>query len=158
MFFTASGNCIKTWSALTGQLLKCFNEASSSDISWLELDCRQTRLLLGEQSGRCLVVNAVNVAPIKSLRSHQGEVIFFKQAVLEGSNFLITAGTDNQIHISWDDKVKTSELFRVIELNRETSMTRLELMPHSKYLMVGTTIGMLGIYEIDTGRLSDYTP
>lgn len=63
----------------------------------------------------------------------------------------MTGAMDNKIHICSDDKLNSSELLKTYSLNDQfpTSLAFEEL---NAFLVIGTNIGQIVFWEVDTGK------
>lgn len=58
---------------------------------------------------------------------------------------------DNKVHICSDDKLNTSELIKKYDLHDQFA-TVLQFEPFNQFLLIGTNIGQIIFWEIDTGK------
>ncbi len=69
-FITASGNKIKVWSALNGDINKIFIGISENEITAMTLDSLKKKMIIGDIDGNVTVHNVLNGAKIKQLSKH----------------------------------------------------------------------------------------
>jgi hypothetical protein len=69
-FVTASGNKIKLWSALNGDISKIFIDITPNEITAMCLDTLQRKMIIGDIQGNISVHNVMNGAKIKQLPKH----------------------------------------------------------------------------------------
>lgn len=69
-FITASGNKIKVWSALNGDVNKIFIDVAHDHITAMALDTLEKRIILGDLLGNVSVHNVLNGAKMKQLLKH----------------------------------------------------------------------------------------
>jgi len=73
-FFTPSGNKIKVWSALNGDVEKVYMDITAFEISAFDFDSLRKRMVIGDTRGNVAVYNTANGARMKILTKHAGEV------------------------------------------------------------------------------------
>jgi hypothetical protein len=69
-FLTASGNKIKVWSGLNGDVNKIFIDVAHNDITAMALDTLERRIVVGDLMGNVSVHNVLNGAKMKQLLKH----------------------------------------------------------------------------------------
>lgn len=74
-FITASGNKIKIWSALNGDITKIFIDISEHEITAMALDSLKKRMIIGDIEGNITVHNVLNGAKMKHLSKHNSEIL-----------------------------------------------------------------------------------
>jgi WD40 repeat protein len=74
-FIIASGNQIKVWSALNGDITKIFIDISEHEITALALDSLKKRMIIGDLEGNVTVHNVLNGARMKHLAKHNTEIL-----------------------------------------------------------------------------------
>jgi len=73
-FFTPSGNKIKVWSALNGDVEKVYMDITAFEISAFDFDSLRKRMVIGDTRGNVALYNTANGARMKVLTKHSGEV------------------------------------------------------------------------------------
>jgi hypothetical protein len=74
-FYTAVGCRVKVWSALTGTLLKIFQEVAEKEICMFKVDRLGKRLILGDISGRITLHNLINGVKVSTLPAHTDQIL-----------------------------------------------------------------------------------
>jgi hypothetical protein len=74
-FITASGNKLKVWSALNGDINKIFIDISQHEITAMALDSLKKRVIIGDIEGNVTVHNVLNGAKMKHLAKHKSEIL-----------------------------------------------------------------------------------
>jgi hypothetical protein len=65
LFLTPSGNKVKVWNALNGDVSKIFLDICSSDITCFTLDSLKKRMVIGTVKGENHIYNVLNGAKFK---------------------------------------------------------------------------------------------
>ncbi len=64
-FLTPHGFKVKVWNALTGDIIRIYQDITISEISCFNLDSLQKRMLIGDSGGNTYVYNVLNGAILK---------------------------------------------------------------------------------------------
>lgn len=73
---TPTGNKIKVWNSLNGEILKIFSDITKGDITVFTLDDLKRRCFIGDSLGEVNVYNVLNGAKIKPITKHNAEITF----------------------------------------------------------------------------------
>jgi len=101
-FFTPTGNKIKVWSALNGDVEKIYMDITPNEISAFDFDFLKKRMLIGDTKGNLALYNTANGAKMKSLTKHAGKIthILATQHPESKTDVFISYGLDNEVKIS----------------------------------------------------------
>lgn len=92
---TPSGNKVKIWNALSGDVDKIYLEVTQGEISCFGLDVLKRRMLIGDTKGNTCIYNASNGARMRALPRHAGEVTHIITGKLYHTDLFVTLGTEN---------------------------------------------------------------
>lgn len=151
-FYTPCGNKIKVWSALTGEIDYVFMDVTEAEITTFCVDRKQKCMAIGDVLGNIVLVNITNGAKLRNLPGHAGEVTQILTTLQGEFNIFMTVGVDNVINIIRETP-EGYELARSLNIRKDTSISCMSYCPVSKYIIVGTSMGVIGFYELDTGKL-----
>jgi WD40 repeat protein len=110
-------------------------------------------MVVGNIDGKIVLLNATNGAKLLSLPGHNGEVTHIITSTQGDKNVFITAGTDNIINIVKESDQSGYELLRSLNIRKDTHITSMIYCDSSRYIIIGTAMGVIGFYESDTGKL-----
>jgi len=150
-FITASGNKVKVWSALNGDINKIFIDVSEHEITAMALDTLKKRMIIGDIEGNLTVHNVLNGAKMKNLTKHNTEILSL-HTTKNDVEMLISCSIDNEIRI-FKESDDNYELVRFIKFSRtDIQVTHLKYEDNIKLIMVGTNVGTVGFYDTETGK------
>lgn len=142
---TPISNKVKVWNALTALPETLYAPSAESEISFVEMDDWEKRIIVGDIKGRTKVYNIKNGALMKSLNDHKGEINCITSNV---SMFVIVTGSLDMTVIVHEDKQLTeSKILKLIDLNSVVSIIR--LIPCLDLLMVGNTEGEVLAWDLE---------
>lgn len=146
------GNKIKVWSALNGDVERIYMDITPNEISTFEFDFLKKRMIVGDTKGNITLHNTANGAKMKILSKHNGEIthLIATQNDLHVDIF-ISCGLDNEIRI-FKETEESYEIIRTIYIIKEASVTCLEYCSLTKLIIVGSNVGTLAFYDIETGK------
>jgi WD40 repeat protein len=102
--FIAGQMSIKVWNAVSGRPIRMISEEFSSEITAIILDETERKIIVGDHSGRIIMVDSLSGAQLKEFNNHSDEVtaMFY----VPGDKLLITCSWDRKIMIH-NDNLKT---------------------------------------------------
>ena len=154
IFFTPMGNKIKLWSALNGDVERIYMDITPHEISTFSFDFLKKRMIVGDTKGNITLHNTANGAKMKTLSKHSGEITHLLATQSENfTDIFISCGLDNEIRI-FKETEESYEIIRTIYIIREVSVTCLDYCPETKLILVGSNVGTMGFYDIETGKLA----
>jgi hypothetical protein len=93
------------------------------------------------------------------LPRHNGEISFILAIqALKINELIVTAGMDNEIRLLKENDAGRYEILRNIFIRKEVSISYLAYSERAKTIIVGTNYGVIGFYEVETGKLTGSTP
>ena len=147
---TPTGNKIKVWNALTGEIKRIYSDISQAEITVFKLDEIKKRCLIGFSNGEAGAYNVLNGALLKTYTKHNSELTHILEA--KDLGFIITASaSDGTIKVHTDKTVNESELARVITL-QEVALTAIVYQSLNKLIVTGTQNGIVAFWEAETGK------
>jgi len=93
--FIAGQHSIKVWNALTGRPMKFIADIFSSEITCMILDETERKIVVGDHSGRILMIDSLTGVVLKEFCSHNAEV----------TGLIYVEKDRTLISCSWDKKV-----------------------------------------------------
>jgi hypothetical protein len=144
-FYTPCGNKIKVWSALTGEVEYVFLEVTLGEITTFCVDEKEKCMAVGDIQGNIVLVNITNGAKLRNMPGHAGEVTQILATRQGEFNIFISVGADNVINIVRETQ-DGYELARSLNIRKDTSISCMAYCPLTKYIIVGTTMGVIGFY------------
>lgn len=145
-------NKIKLWNLLTGEVKKIFSDITKNDISFVNLDEKSKRFMLGDTEGFIGVYNVNNGALLKTLQKHKSEIIGLRQS--EKYKIIVSASLDNVVKIHEDNDLDESDCLRTFQANNG-NITAMSFDFSKGRVVLGSNIGALSIHEATTGKGND---
>lgn len=108
---TTTDRELRVWDAASGALLRTYRNISTSDITCVDLDARQRKIVFGAQNGELTVINYLNGAVLNRWTPHQLQVaalIYCKE-----DQCVLTASWDRSLRL-YDDNAKSNPLLRCV--------------------------------------------
>ena len=101
--FIAGQRSIKVWNAITGRPIRMISDIFTSEITSIILDETERKIIIGDHSGRVLMVDSLSGIVLKEFKNHSDEVT--SMFYVDGDKLLITCSWDRKIMIH-NDNVK----------------------------------------------------
>ena len=152
IFLTPSGNKVKVWNALNGDINKIYLNICTSDITAFCLDHLKRRMIIGTLKGDCAIYNTTNGAKLRELSRHSGEVVQILSHKADDIEVFITAGIDGKVLI-YKEMDDLDELPRVINVKKDITISKMVYSPKTNHLMIGMNNGHVGFFDIDSTKL-----
>lgn len=108
---TTTDKEIRIWDATTGTLVRTYRNITRTDITCVDVDARQRKIVFGTQNGELIVLNYLNGAILKQWTPHQLHVsalIYCKE-----DQCVLTASWDRSLRL-YDDNASENALLRCI--------------------------------------------
>lgn len=108
---TTTDKEIRIWDATTGTLVRTYRNITRTDITCVDIDARQRKIVFGTQNGELIVLNYLNGAILKQWTPHQLNVsalIYCKE-----DQCVLTASWDRSLRL-YDDNASENALLRCI--------------------------------------------
>ncbi|GLE09674.1 hypothetical protein PINS_up021445 [Pythium insidiosum] len=156
---TTSDREIRIWDAVSGTLLRTYRNIVSADISCVDLDARQRKIVVGTQRGELVVLNYLNGAILKSWTPHHLNVsamIYCKE-----DQCVLTASWDRSLRL-YDDNAATNALLRCVAEAHDTDIKCIAYCYAMSLVATGSADGAIKIWDYifflleDTCPLEDY--
>ena len=154
---TFSNKRVKFWNIFTGKMHKIFdNLMEDIGITAFEIDNKEKKFYLGDNSGRVKCFNILNGNPIKEFKSHKMEILH----ILHSSKYriIITASSDLYIKFHNDkDEEEKSSIIREISVRPLTSLSlkdkilikNILLDEISKTFIIGLSNGNITYFDMN---------
>ncbi|KAG1706902.1 hypothetical protein DVH05_027752 [Phytophthora capsici] len=148
---TATDREIRIWDAASGSLLRSYRELVNADITSVDLDARQRKLIVGAQNGELAVVNYLNGAILSRWTPHGQQVsalLYCKE-----DHTVLTASWDRSLRLYDDDAPKTggiaprNVLLRCITDAHESDIKCLAYCHALSLVVSGSTDGTIKIWD-----------
>ncbi|KAK1939927.1 Suppressor of mec-8 and unc-52 1 [Phytophthora citrophthora] len=148
---TATDREIRIWDAASGSLLRSYRELVNADITSVDLDARQRKLIVGAQNGELAVVNYLNGAILTRWTPHGQQVsalLYCKE-----DHTVLTASWDRSLRLYDDDAPKTggitarNVLLRCITDAHESDIKCLAYCHALSLVVSGSTDGTIKIWD-----------
>lgn len=157
--YTPCGPKIKMWSMLTGEVDRVFTDLTKGEVTAFCLNRKQTEAVVGDSTGTLKLINLKTGTFKKELPRHNGEISFVLAIqALKISELFVTAGMDNEIRLLKENDAGRYEILRSIHIRKEVAISSLAYSERAKTIIVGTNYGVIGFYEVETGKLMGSTP
>ena len=101
--FIAGQTSIKVWNAISGRPIRMISDVFSSEITSIILDETERKIIVGDHSGRVIMVDSLSGVVLKEFSNHSDEVT--SMFYVSGDKLLITCSWDRKIMIH-NDNVK----------------------------------------------------
>lgn len=108
---TTTDRELRVWDAASGALVRTHRNVSISDITCVDMDARQRKIVFGAQNGELTVVNYLNGTVLNRWTPHQSQVsalIFCKE-----DQCVLTASWDRSLRL-YDDNAQSNALLRCV--------------------------------------------
>lgn len=141
---TPISNKVKVWNALTALPETLYAPSADSEISCVEMDDWEKRIIVGDIKGHTKVYNIKNGAFMKSLTDHRGEI-----NCISCSNSLqkiVTGSLDMTIMLHCDRLLTESSVLKLINL--KTLVTVLKIIPYLDQVVTGSSEGFVSVWDI----------
>ncbi|KAL4147528.1 hypothetical protein PRNP1_011284 [Phytophthora ramorum] len=148
---TATDREIRVWDAASGALLRSYRDLVGADITSVDLDSRQRKLIVGAQNGELAVVNYLNGAVLTRWTPHAQQVsalLYCKE-----DHTVLTASWDRSLRLYDDDAPKAggiaahNVLLRCITDAHESDIKCLAYCHALSLVVSGGTDGAIKIWD-----------
>ncbi|OWZ19487.1 hypothetical protein PHMEG_0006264 [Phytophthora megakarya] len=148
---TATDREIRVWDAASGSLLRSYRNLVGADITCVDLDSRQRKLIVGAQNGELAVVNYLNGAVLGRWTPHGQQVstlLYCKE-----DHTVLTASWDRSLRLYDDDAPKAggivaqNVLLRCITDAHDTDIKCLAYCHALSLVVSGGTDGTIKIWD-----------
>ena len=96
--------------------------------------------------------NTVNGAKMKSLAKHNGQITHLISTQNDSNiDIFISCGIDNEIKIAKETE-ESFEIIRTIYIKKDICISCLKYIEEIKSIVVGTSVGSIVFYDIETGK------
>ncbi|XP_024081941.1 syntaxin-binding protein 5 isoform X2 [Cimex lectularius] len=133
------------------QVAKTFRHGFPNQPTAVAFDPIQRLLAIGSKNGSLRILGRFGV---DCHVFHEGEVGIIQIVFLVNEGALITATTDDSVHL-WNFRQKRPDLVHSLQFQRER-ITCIHLPLHSKWLYVGSERGNIHVVNIESFQLSGY--
>lgn len=141
---TTTDKEIRIWDASSGTLIRTYRNITTSDITCVDLDARQRKIVFGTQNGELFVLNYLNGAILKQWTPHQLQVsalLYCKE-----DQCVLTASWDRSLRL-YDDNADTNSLLRCITDAHDTDIKCLAYCYPLGLFASGSTDGTIKIWD-----------
>lgn len=141
---TTTDKELRIWDASSGALIRTYSNVTTSDITCVDLDARQRKIVFGTQNGELFVLNYLNGAVLKQWTPHQLHVsalVYCKE-----DQCVLTASWDRSLRL-YDDNVSTNALLRCITDAHDTDIKCLAYCYALSLFASGSTDGTIKIWD-----------
>jgi WD40 repeat protein len=142
---TPISNKVKVWNALTALPETLYAASAESEISFVEMDDWEKRMIVGDIKGRTRVYNIKNGALMKALADHKGEINCVTSNVAMA--VIVTASLDMNIMVHDDKELTETKVLKVIDVNSVVAVVR--LVPLLDLLLVGNNEGEVLAWDLE---------
>jgi WD40 repeat protein len=142
---TPISNKVKVWNALTATPETLYAPSAESEISYVEMDEWEKRILVGDIRGHTRVYNIKNGAMMKSLFDHRSEINCISCS--KNLQIIATGSLDMTIMLHDDRYLTESNVLKTISLG--SVITVLRLVPTLNFLISGSSEGFASAYNIE---------
>ncbi|OMJ91751.1 hypothetical protein SteCoe_5652 [Stentor coeruleus] len=142
---TPISNKVKVWNALTAMPETLYAPSAESEISYVEMDEWEKRIIVGDIKGHSRVYNIKNGALMKSLTDHRGEINCITCS--KSLQIIVTGSLDMTILIHQDTLLTESSVLKSINLSSVISVIR--LFPCLDLLITGSSEGQISVWDIE---------
>jgi WD40 repeat protein/Ca2+-binding EF-hand superfamily protein len=148
---TATDREIRVWDAASGAMLRSYRDLVGADITCVDLDSRERKLVVGAQNGELAVVNYLNGAVLARWTPHAQQVsalLYCKE-----DHTVLTASWDRSLRLYDDDAPKAggiaarNVLLRCITDAHETDIKCLAYCHALSLVASGGTDGAIKIWD-----------
>ncbi|KAG7388097.1 hypothetical protein PHYPSEUDO_013057 [Phytophthora pseudosyringae] len=148
---TATDREIRVWDAASGSLLRSYRGLVGADITCVDLDARQRKIIVGAQNGELAVVNYLNGAVLTRWTPHGQQVsalLYCKE-----DHTVLTASWDRSLRLYDDDAPKAggvaarNVLLRCITDAHESDIKCLAYCHALSLVASGSTDGAIKIWD-----------
>ena len=141
---TPISNKVKVWNALTAVPETLYAPSAESEISCVEMDEWEKRIIVGDIKGHTRVYNIKNGALMKSLADHRGEINCISCS--ETLQIIATGALDMSILLHQDKLLTETAVLKLISLS--ALVTVLRLVPYLDILATGNSEGFVSVWDI----------
>lgn len=141
---TTTDKELRIWDASSGALIRTYSNLTTSDITCVDLDARQRKIVFGTQSGELFVLNYLNGAVLKQWTPHQLQIsalLYCKE-----DQCVLTASWDRSLRL-YDDNASTNALLRCITDAHDTDIKCLAYCYALSLFASGSTDGTIKIWD-----------
>lgn len=154
--FIAGQQSIKVWNCLTGRPIKLIADVFVNDITSLILDESDRKVIVGDHSGRVIMVDSLSGVILKEFCSHSEEVT--GMVYVPGDRLLITSSWDRKIMIHNDNlkgghKEKRKGLVRTISNAHTNDITCLAYSKTLDLIFSGSRDCQIRVWDYETCKL-----
>ncbi|DBA03065.1 TPA: hypothetical protein N0F65_003312 [Lagenidium giganteum] len=152
---TTTDKELRVWDAVSGALIRVYRPACTSEITCIDMDARQRKLVVGTQNGQLLVINYLNGALLKQWTPHQFQVsaiIYCKE-----DQTVLTASWDRSIRV-YDDSASTNALLRCVTDAHDSDIRCLAYCYAMSLVASGSSDGTIKIWDYIYFQLEETCP
>lgn len=146
---TSVTNKLKVWNAFTGSQENFYAKSADSEISYMEIDEWEKRVIVGDTKGRTRVYNIKNGALMKTLTQHKAEVNCISQSC--SIEIIVTSSLDLTIMIHQDKELSDTLVIKLIRLQSVINIVK--LVSYLDVLITGSADGMIQVWDYEQGNL-----
>lgn len=146
---TSVTNKLKIWNAFTGSQENFYAQSADSEISYMEIDEWEKRVIVGDTKGRTRVYNIKNGALMKTLAQHSAEVNCISQSC--SIQAIATSSLDLTIMIHDDKELSDTSIIKTIHLSAVNNIVK--LVSHLDVLITGSADGSIQVWDYQQGAL-----
>ncbi|CAK4519209.1 unnamed protein product [Aphanomyces euteiches] len=134
---------IQIWDAIDGRLIQSFRDVSRTDITQVEFDALERKVIVGNQGGELLVYNAANGSLVKSFDRHLSQVSCLHYCREDES--LLTASWDKSLRV-YDDRPPNT-LLRCISDAHDSDIKCLAYSHSLSLVATGSSDGHIKMWD-----------
>ncbi|CAG9333906.1 unnamed protein product [Blepharisma stoltei] len=154
--FIAGQHSIKVWNCITGRPIKLISDIFINDITSLILDESDRKIIVGDHSGRIVMVDSLSGVILKEFCSHSEEVT--GMVYVAGDRLLITCSWDKKIMIHNDNlkggfKEKRRGVVRSISNAHSNDITCIAYSSTLDLIYSGSRDCQIRVWDYETCKL-----
>ncbi|CAK4138930.1 unnamed protein product [Aphanomyces euteiches] len=134
---------IQIWDAIDGRLIQSFRDVSRTDITQVEFDALERKVIVGNQGGELLVYNAANGSLVKSFDRHLSQVSCLHYC--REDECLLTASWDKSLRV-YDDRPPNT-LLRCISDAHDSDIKCLAYSHSLSLVATGSSDGHIKMWD-----------
>lgn len=141
---TTTDKELRIWDAASGALIRTYSGVATADITCVDLDARQRKIVFGTQSGELVVLNYLNGAVLKHWTPHQLHVaalVYCKE-----DQCVLTASWDRSLRL-YDDNASANALLRCVTDAHDADIKCLAYCYALSLVASGSTDGAIKIWD-----------
>ncbi|KAH9114476.1 hypothetical protein AeMF1_011440 [Aphanomyces euteiches] len=140
---TTTDKEIQIWDAIDGRLIQSFRDVSRTDITQVEFDALERKVIVANQGGELLVYNAANGSLVKSFDRHLSQVSCLHYC--REDECLLTASWDKSLRV-YDDRPPNT-LLRCISDAHDSDIKCLAYSHSLSLVATGSSDGHIKIWD-----------